>query len=98
MAVQGSDGDRESRSPYLPSGYRVNESDREFVILRREDGSEVAVFGERAAWKDFKVRAQGSHTREEERVEEGGRIYRSGRAAGGDRRVAGRRRGRYPAG
>ena len=63
--MRGGDGDRESRSPYLPSGYRVNEPDREFVIPRREDGSEVAAFGERAnpreieraAWEDFRERA-----------------------------------------
>ena len=56
-AVQGSDGDSESRSPYLPSGNHVDESDREFLIVLREDGSEVAVFGERAAWEDIRVRA-----------------------------------------
>ncbi len=45
----GRDGDRERRSPYLPSGYYFDEtSERDFAVLRRGDGSEVAAFGERA--------------------------------------------------
>ena len=45
MAMRGSDGDRESRSPYLPTGYRLDdEADPDFAVLRRGDGSEVAVF------------------------------------------------------
>ena len=57
-------GPEEKRPPYLPSGYHLDESD--LLILRREDGSEVAVFGatgadpreiERAAWEDFRGRA-----------------------------------------
>ena len=61
-----SDGRREERAPYLPSGYRLDElTEREFVILRRPDGSEVAVFSamgadpaeiERIAWADFRGR------------------------------------------
>jgi hypothetical protein len=52
---------RERRGLYLPPGYRLDEtSDTELTVLRREDGSEVAVFGEtpamdeveQAAWKD----------------------------------------------
>ena len=58
-----SDGRREGRAPYLPSGYRLDEAtDPDTAILRREDGSEVAYFGERAgveeveraAWEDFR--------------------------------------------
>jgi len=39
------DGGREGRrSPYLPSGYRLDdEGEPDFAVLRREDGSEVAV-------------------------------------------------------
>ena len=57
-----SDGRREGRAPYLPSGYRLDETtDPDAAILRRPDGSEVAAFGERAdpkevervAWEDF---------------------------------------------
>ena len=58
-----SDGQREGRALYLPSGYRLDElAEREFVILRRPDGSEVAAFSatgadpkeiERRAWEDF---------------------------------------------
>ena len=59
-----SDGRREGRAPYLPSGYRVHE-EADFAVLRREDGSEVAVFGatgadpqeiERRAWEDHRER------------------------------------------
>jgi hypothetical protein len=43
--VRGGDGDRERRSPYLPTGYRLDElAERDFVILRRPDGSEAAAF------------------------------------------------------
>jgi hypothetical protein len=41
----GGDGDRERRSPYLPSGYYLDAlAERDLVILRRPDGSEVAVY------------------------------------------------------
>ena len=41
----GGDGERERRSPYLPSGYLLDElAERDLVILRRPDRSEVAVF------------------------------------------------------
>ena len=62
MAMRGGDGDRERRSPYLPSGYRLDETDPDTVMLRRADGSEVATFSaagadprevEREAWEDF---------------------------------------------
>ena len=65
--MQGRDGDRERRSPYLPTGYRLDdETDPDFAVLRREDGSEVAAFGERAdpkemeraAWEDFRGRGK----------------------------------------
>ncbi len=65
MAMRGGDGDRERRSPYLPSGYRLDETDRELIVLRRADGSEVAAFSatgadpkevERAAWEDLRGR------------------------------------------
>ena len=54
------------RSPYLPSGYSLDESDPELVVLRRPDGSEVDAYTsaeadlreiERAAWEDFRGRA-----------------------------------------
>ena len=60
-----SDGPREERGPYLPSGYHLDETDRDLVVLRREDGSEVAAFSstgadpkevERVAWEDFRRR------------------------------------------
>ena len=63
-----SDGQREGRAPYLPSGYVLDETGREFVILRRPDGSEVAAFSatgadpreiERMAWSDFRGRGEG---------------------------------------
>ena len=38
------DGGPEARPPYLPSGYRLDETDRELVVLRRPDGSEAAAF------------------------------------------------------
>jgi hypothetical protein len=41
--MRGGDGNHESRSPYLPTGYRLDE-DADFLVLRREDGSEVAAF------------------------------------------------------
>ena len=43
------DGGREGRPLYLPSGYRLGETDRGVVVLRREDGSEVVVFSARGA-------------------------------------------------
>ncbi len=46
--MRGSDGNRERRSPYLPTGYRLDE-DADFSVLRREDGSEVAVFSAKGA-------------------------------------------------
>jgi hypothetical protein len=62
----GGDGDRERRSPYLPTGYRLDElAERGFVILRRADGSEVAVYSateadpremEKRTWEDFRGR------------------------------------------
>ena len=57
-----SDGRREERGPYLPSGYRLDETDPYAVVLRRPDGSEVATFSavgadprevEKSAWEDF---------------------------------------------
>jgi hypothetical protein len=63
--MRGGDENRESRSPYLPTGYRLGE-DADFLVLRREDGSEVADFSatgadpaevEHAAWEDFRGRA-----------------------------------------
>ena len=59
-----SDGQPGGRAPYLPSGYRLDESDPDFAVLRREDGSQVAAFGERAdpreiervAWEDRRQR------------------------------------------
>ncbi len=66
--MRGGDGGRESRSPYLPSSYALDETTYpDAVILRREDGSEVAAFSatgadprevERAAWEDFRGRGQ----------------------------------------
>ena len=53
------------RTPYLPSGYRLDETDPDEVVLRRGDGSEVAVFSqtgadpkevEREAWEDHRKR------------------------------------------
>ena len=58
-------GGPEGRHPYLPSGYRLDETDPDEVVLRREDGSEVAVYSatgadpkeiERAAWDDYRAR------------------------------------------
>ena len=67
--MQGRDGDRERRSPYLPTGYRLDdETDPDFAVLRRGDGSEVAVFSavgadpkevERVAWEDHRQRRDG---------------------------------------
>ena len=51
--MRGGDGDRERRSPYLPSGYSLDETtDPDAVILRWDDGSEVAAFGERARGRE----------------------------------------------
>jgi hypothetical protein len=47
--MRGRDGERERRSPYLPTGYRLDESDPDLAVLRREDGSEVAVFSAKGA-------------------------------------------------
>ncbi len=57
-------GGSKRRSLYLPPGYRLDdESDPDFAVLHREDGSEVAVFSatgadpaevERASWEDFR--------------------------------------------
>ena len=67
-----SDGRREGRAPYLPDGYRLDESDRELVVLRRPDGSEVAAFSatgadpaemERRAWEDFRGKEKERHGR-----------------------------------
>ena len=58
-----SDGRREERAPYLPSGYLLDEtSERDFVILCADNGREVAWFSatgadpkeiEKRAWEDF---------------------------------------------
>jgi hypothetical protein len=64
MAMGDRDGPREPRHPYfLPSGYALDEqAKRDFVVLRRPDGSEVAAFRalgadpveiEQRAWEDF---------------------------------------------
>jgi hypothetical protein len=73
MAMQDRDGDRERRSPYLPTGYRLDErAEREFVILRRPGGSEVAVYSatgadpkgmEERAWEDFRRRGSRREAR-----------------------------------
>ena len=62
------DRGRKGRSPYLRPGYRLDdESDPDFAVLRRPDGSEVAVFSvtgadpreiERAAWEDRRGRSR----------------------------------------
>ena len=45
----GRDGDRERRSPYLPSGYYFDDtSERDFSVWWRGNCSEVSAFGERA--------------------------------------------------
>ena len=58
-------GGGEGRVPYLPDGYRLDETDRELVVLRRGDGSEVAAYSatgadpkeiERKAWEDHRER------------------------------------------
>jgi hypothetical protein len=63
--MRGRDGDRGRRSPYLPDDYYLDETDPDEVVLRRRDGSEVAVFSateadpkevERVAWEDFRRR------------------------------------------
>jgi hypothetical protein len=53
----------EERGAYLPSGYTLDETDPDAIVLRRRpDGSEVATFSavgagarevERSAWEDF---------------------------------------------
>jgi hypothetical protein len=56
------DGPEEERGPYLPSGYALDETDPDVIVLRRADGSGVATFSavgadlrevERSAWEDF---------------------------------------------
>jgi hypothetical protein len=58
------DGPREERrGAYIPSGYTLDETDPDaMIVLRRPDGSEVATFSavgagtrevERRAWEDF---------------------------------------------
>ena len=53
---------KEQRGPYLPSGYTLDETDPDVIVLRRPDGSGVATFSaveagprevERSAWEDF---------------------------------------------
>ena len=44
MAMGGCDGERERRSPYLPTGYRLDETDPDEAVLKRADGSEVAAY------------------------------------------------------
>ena len=65
--MQGGAGERERRSPYMPDDYYLDETDSDEVALRREDGSEVAVFSatganpeevERVAWEDFRGREE----------------------------------------
>ena len=55
-------GPKEERGPYLPSGYGLDETDPDAIVLRRPDGSEVATFSavgadprevEKRAWEDF---------------------------------------------
>ncbi len=66
-----SDGQPEGRAPYLPSNYSLDESDPDFAILRRPDGSEVAAFGEKAdpreverrAWEDFRGQGESPDVR-----------------------------------
>ena len=63
MAMGDSDVPREHRRPYLPSGYTLDAlAERDFAVLRRPDGSEVATFPamgadpveiEQRAWEDF---------------------------------------------
>ena len=57
------DGPREERrGAYMPSGYTLDETDPDAIVLRRPDGSEVGTFSavgagarevERRAWEDF---------------------------------------------
>ena len=55
-------GPKEERGTYLPSGYTLDETDPDAIVLRRPDGSEVGTFSavgagprevERSAWEDF---------------------------------------------
>jgi hypothetical protein len=55
-------GPEEERGPYLPSGYTLDETDPDVIVLRRSDGSGVATFSVvgagprevgRSAWEDF---------------------------------------------
>ncbi len=63
--MQGGDGDRRRRNPYLPDDFYLDETHSDEVALRRGDGSEVAVFSatganpeevERVAWEDLRGR------------------------------------------
>ena len=46
-------GGPETKSPYLPSGYRLDgETGPDFAVLCREDGSEAAVFGALGAYPE----------------------------------------------
>ncbi len=57
-----SDGRHEGRAPYLPSGYSLDETtEPDTVVLRREDGSEVAIFGERASAEELERAAWEDH-------------------------------------
>jgi hypothetical protein len=50
-------GPEEKRPPHLLSGYYLDETtDPDAVILRREDGSEVVVFGERVVTEEWNGR------------------------------------------
>ena len=60
-------GGDEGRALYVPDGYHLDETDRELVVLRREDGSEVAAYSatgadpkeiERTAWEDHQERSR----------------------------------------
>ena len=52
---------------YLPPGYRLDESDPEVLVVRREDGAQVAYCSahgatreavEESAWEDYKRRRE----------------------------------------
>lgn len=50
--------------PRLPDGYWLDEAtDHDLVILRREDGSEAAAFGERASIEEVERAAWEDHGR-----------------------------------
>jgi hypothetical protein len=55
-------GPEGQRGTHLPSGYTLDETDPDAIVLRRPDGSEVGTFSavgagprevERSAWEDF---------------------------------------------